>query len=395
MKFNFGNAQMYHRDIGQELLVMAGKYPVVTLMGPRQSGKTTLVKELFRNKPYANLEAPDVRQLAIVDPRAFLNQFPEGAVLDEIQRAPELLSYIQTIVDGRNVNGLFILTGSHQLSLHEAITQSLAGRTALLNLYPMTLGELKREGFDLTLDAQLYKGFYPRVYQNDLNPTQAYRDYYGTYVERDVRQLINLKDVNLFDKFMRLCAGRIGSLVDLTSLGNDVGVSSNTVNHWLSILEASYLIVRLPPYFNNKNKRLIKTAKIYFTDVGLACYLLNIEEPKQLIRDPLRGFLFENMVIMELIKTRCNLNKKPNLYFYRDNHKNEVDVLIVSGDQFIAIEIKSAQTFTPEFLKGLNLMHKISPEKMTAGYVVYAGDYQQQINQFQLINYKNLSQIFL
>ncbi len=384
---------MYSRDLGQQLLLMAEKYPVVTLMGPRQSGKTTLVKELFPHKPYANLEAPDVRQLANMDPRAFLGQYPHGAVLDEIQRVPQLLSYIQVIVDENNINGQFILTGSHQLNLHEAITQSLAGRTALLSLYPMTLGELYQAGFDLALDEQIYKGFYPRIYQNDLNPTQAYRDYYSTYVERDVRQLIHLKDVNLFDKFMRLCAGRIGSVVDLTSLGNDVGVSANTVTHWLSILEASYLIVRLPPYFNNKNKRLIKSPKIYFTDVGLACYLLNIEEPRQLTRDPLRGFLFENMVIMELIKTRCNLNKKPNIYFYRDNHKNEVDALVVSGEQFIAIEIKSAQTFTPEFLKGLNLMHKIWPEKMTAGYVVYSGDYQQKINSFNLIHYKNMHQI--
>lgn len=385
---------MYQRQMDQVLLSMATKYPVVTLMGPRQSGKTTLVKALFKYKPYVNLEAPDIRRLAILDPRAFLRQFPDGAVLDEIQRAPDLLSYIQTIVDEKNINGMYILTGSHQLSLHEAITQSLAGRTALLHLYPLSIGELQQASFQLNLDEQLYHGFYPRIYQNDLNPTQAYRDYYSTYVERDVRQLINLKDVNLFEKFMRLCAARIGSLVDFTALSNEVGVSSSTIRHWLSILEASYLLVRLPPFYNNKNKRLTKSSKIYFSDVGLACYLLGIEDAKQVARDSMRGFLFENMVVMELIKTQYNNNKGANLYFYRDNHHNEVDVLLITGDQYIGIEIKSAETFTTEFLKGLNFLRKIDPERFKSGYIVYAGDYQQSINELDLIQYKNLEVIF-
>ena len=384
---------MYDRDLGPAVLTMATQYPVVTIMGPRQSGKTTLVKALFPEKPYVNLEAPDIRGLAIADPRAFLNQFPNGVILDEIQRAPELLSYIQPIVDETQEQGRYILTGSHQLQLHAAIAQSLAGRTALLNLYPLTISELTKAEFNLTLDEQLYHGFYPRIYQQGLNPTQAYRDYYSTYVERDVRQLIHLKDVTLFEKFMRLCAGRIGSLLDLTSLGNDVGVSSHTITHWLSILEASYLIVRLQPFFNNKSKRLIKSPKLYFTDVGLACYLLHIEEPKQLARDPLRGFLFENMVIMELMKARYNANKKPNLYFYRDHHQNEVDALLVSGDKYTAIEIKSAETFTPEFVKGLQRLYTTSPEQWMAGYVVYAGAYEQAIHPFHLIHYKQAAQV--
>ena len=384
------NYTMYARAITKEILEMSEKYLVVTITGPRQSGKTTLIKELYKSKPYANLEAPDIRQLALSDPRSFLNQFPDGAILDEIQRAPELLSYIQTIIDERDENGLYILTGSHQLSLHAAITQSLAGRTALLNLYPLSIQELNRAGFDLSLDEQIYHGFYPRIYKSNLNPTQAYGDYYSTYVERDVRQLINLKDINLFDKFMRLCAGRIGSVLELSSLANEVGVSSHTINHWISILEASYLVIRLQPYFNNLNKRLIKSPKLYFTDTGLACYLLNIEEPKQLARDPLRGFLFENMIVMELIKYRSNQNKTPNLYFYRDNHKNEIDILISVGNQVIAIEIKSAQTFNSESLKGLKLIQEAAPDKLLAAAVVYTGEQQQQVHDFKIINYKNI-----
>ncbi len=385
---------MFSRTIQKQLTQLAEKYPVVTVLGPRQSGKTTLVKSTFSSKPYANLDAPDTRELASSDPRGFLKQFPDGAIFDEIQRVPELLSYIQVIVDEADLKGMFILTGSHQLNLHQAVSQSLAGRTALLTLYPMTINELAEAGFNLTLDEQILHGFYPRIYKDQLNPNQAYRDYFRTYVERDVRLLINVKDMHLFEKFIRLCAGRIGSVLELSSLSNDVGVSSKTIQHWLSILEASYIIFRLQPYYNNFGKRMIKSPKLYFTDVGLATYLLDIEHANQVARDPLRGFLFENLVILELMKYRLNRNLSPNIYFYRDNHKNEVDVLIKYAREVIAVEIKSAQTFNNEFLKGLKFLRKSYDQNNMHGYVIYAGEQEQKINEFQLLNYCNTSEIW-
>lgn len=243
----------------------------------RQSGKTTLAKNCFPKKPYVNLEEPDTRALAEFDPRGFLEKFPEGAILDEIQRLPVLLSYIQSIVDAKNQPGFFILTGRHQMELSEAITQTLAGRTALLTLLPLSLAELKEAGFDLTWEEAIFKGGYPRIYKDRLNPTVAYRNYFQTYVERDLRLLVNVKDLTLFQKFVRLAASRIGQLLNLESLGNDVGVSGPMIKHWISILEASFVIMRLQPYHENFGKRVIKSPKLYFCDVGLAAYLLGIE----------------------------------------------------------------------------------------------------------------------
>lgn len=386
---------MFERKLKSELIALTGDYPVVSVLGPRQSGKTTLVKNTFPNKPYVNLEAPDERLLATKDPRTFLERYPEGAILDEIQRVPSLLSYIQVIVDERNKKGLYIITGSHQFELHEAISQSLAGRVGLLTLLPMTLNELSQSHIELTLNEQLYRGFFPRIYSDNLNPTKAYRSYIQTYLEKDVRTISDIKNLIQFQTFMKLCAGRIGQIFDYASVANDLGVSTHTVKHWLSVLEASYIVFRIHPYFENFGKRLIKSPKLYFTDVGLACYLLDIENEKQIARDPLRGNLVENLVILELIKYRYNIGLQPNIYFYRDNHKNEIDVIIKQGHELIPIEIKSAKTFTLEFLKGLKFFQKIAPERMNKGYLIYSGEQQQIVNGFQLLNYKNCTDVYV
>ncbi len=386
---------MYERTLQSSLISLAKQYPVVSVMGPRQSGKSTLVRNAFHEKPYVNLEEPDTRLLAQTDPRSFLNQFPDGAILDEIQNVPDLLSYIQVIADEKQKPGLFILTGSHQLLLHEAVSQSLAGRVALLTLYPMTINELKLAGFDLSLDEQIYHGFYPAIYSKGLNPTQTYRFYVQTYLEKDVRQISQIQNLMQFQKFIKLCAGRIGQIIDYSSFSNEIGVSANTIKNWISVLEASYIIFRLKPYFENFGKRIIKSPKLYFTDIGLATYLLDIENPKQLSRDPLRGFLIENLCILELLKYRNNRTLEPNLYFFRDSHQNEVDLIIKHGHELIPIEIKSAQTFNKVFLKGINYFRSLASERVTKGYLIYTGDKAQMVDGFELINYKNTSNIYL
>jgi uncharacterized protein len=385
---------MFLRTMFTELVSLAKQYPVVSVMGPRQSGKTTLTKSVFSNKAYVNLEIPDQRLAAQNDPKAFLDQFPDGAVLDEIQRVPVLLSYIQAIVDEKKICGMFILTGSHQLELHEAISQSLAGRVGLLTLYPLTQNELRQAGFELGLDDQIYHGFYPGIYSNNLNPTQAYRFYVQTYLEKDVRQISEIKNLNAFQNFMKLCAGRVGQLIDYVSLSNEVGVSANTIKNWISILEASYIVFRLKPYFENFGKRIIKSPKLYFTDVGLAAYLLDIQNPSHVTRDPLRGFLVENLSIMELYKYRHNRGLDPNIYFYRDSQKNEIDVIIKQGHLLTPIEIKSAQTFDKSFLKGINYFRKIVGDRINQSYLIYAGDIKQTIADTQLLNYKNITNIY-
>ena len=369
----------------------AGEYPVATVVGPRQVGKTTLVRSVFPDMPYTNLEDPDVLAFAINDARGFIDQFPEGAIIDEIQNAPKLLSYIQVIVDEKKQNGLFILTGSQQLELGEAISQSLAGRTALITLLPLSIPELAAEQIDLELDEYLLRGFLPRIYAQNLEPRTAYRNYVKTYLERDVRKISKVHDLFLFQKFLKLCAARVGSILNQENLSNEVGVSTTTINHWLSILEASYLIFRIQPYFENFGKRAIKSSKIYFFDVGLVSYLLDIESTSQMSRDPLRGNLVENLVVLELMKARLNQGLDPNLYFFRDNHKNEVDLIYKKAHDLIPIEIKSAKSFDHSFLKGLKYFRQLTIDRVPCGYLVYAGSMSYNIDGFRLINYKNVN----
>lgn len=386
---------MYHRNMREEILSLAKGFPVITILGPRQSGKTTLAQMTFPSMPYVNLEAPDVQEFAHTDPRGFLGKYPHGAILGEVQKVPELLSYIQVIVDENQKKGFFILTKSHQPGVHQAITQSLAGRTALVTLLPMSLEELATAEFTLPLDEALLKGGFPRLFKDQLDPTKTYRNYLQTYIERDVRQISNIKDLIQFQKFIRLCAGRIGQILNLEGLGGEVGVSSPTAKEWISILEASFIIVRLAPYYENFGKRIIKSPKIYFTDVGLACYLLGIETEEQLSRDPLRGNLVENLVVLELMKARLNKGLDPQLYYFRDTHGHEVDLIFQRGNELVPIEIKASQTFNSDFLKNIKYFQKIVGERAPTGFLVYAGTHEQSIDSSRTLHYSHASQALI
>ena len=378
------------RDIEPALLQISKSFSVVVITGPRQTGKTTLCKKIFSNKPYSNLELPDVRDVAINDPRAYLQNFEDtGAIIDEIQYAPDLLSYIQQIVDNNKRKGFFILTGSNQLLLLEKITQSLAGRAAILNLLPFSLHELNSYNPHFTTNEYLFHGFYPAIYSDNQDALFFYRNYYATYIERDVRQLINLKDLQLFQTFIRLCATRVGQLFNASTLANEVGVSATTIKSWISILKVSYVIYTLPPYYENIGKRLVKSPKLYFHDVGLAAYLLGIENIAHVNSHPLRGELFENLVVNEYMKNRTNKGLEPHLYFYRDSHQNEVDLIQTSGNKFDAIEIKSAQTFHTKFCKSLNYFESLFNKRINKKIVVYTGDMETTYNGCAILNYKN------
>ncbi|MBT4879873.1 MAG: ATP-binding protein [Alphaproteobacteria bacterium] len=386
---------MIPRQLEPELRLSAKKYPVVTVMGPRQSGKTTLVRNTFKAKPYVNLEIPETLELAEYDPKAFFSHYPEGAIIDEIQKCPKLLSYIQGIVDESDQKGQFILTGSQQLSLSEGITQSLAGRTAVLTLLPLTIEELKRESLlKKTTDEILLTGFFPRIYRDDLDPVKASGNYIQTYLERDVRQLINLKDFRSFQRFLKLCAGRIGQLLNYQNLSNEVGVSSHTIKHWIAVLEMSFIIHILPPYFGNIGKRTVKSPKLYFTDTGIASYLLDIRTPEQLNRDPLRGSLFENLVVNEMLKNNYNLEKQLVFYFFRDSSGKEVDLLYKEGANFKTFEVKSSSTFHKSFYKNLHDFEQLSKERSSLGTLVYSGDDLPISRGVRAINFKDISTIF-
>jgi len=385
---------MIQRDITKELFSQLKEYPVITVLGPRQAGKTTLVRELLADYDYVNLENPETRQFAIDDPKAFLRQYKNKVIFDEVQRTPHLLSYLQVIVDESKQNGQFVLTGSHQLELKAAITQSLAGRTGILNLLPLCISEMKKEGISFeSAEKYIFNGFLPRIYDQKQRPHTAYANYYQTYVERDVRQLINLKDATLFEKFMKLLAGRVGQLINYQSLGNDVGVDNKTIKQWLSILEASFVVFKLPPYFENFGKRVIKSPKYYFTDTGLLSYLLDIEKPSQVSRDPLVGSLFENLVVIEALKTRFNKGQKSNLYFFRDSHGHEIDLLYKSGREFTGIEVKSSSTWNKSFKKELKRFSEKNIQ-LAKSYVVYSGEAMVFSDGVEVLSFKNIADIF-
>ena len=377
---------MITRDITEELVQSTSEYPAVTILGPRQSGKTTLTRMTFPDKPYFSLEEPDVRMAAEADPRGFLAQMENGGILDEVQRLPVLLSYVQGMVDKTSKRGRFILTGSHQPQLHEAISQSLAGRTAMLALWPFSLHELHR--YDLAWDPfdLIHRGFFPRLHEEGLEPRRFFNGYLQTYVERDVRALIQLRDLSLFQKFLTLLAGRVGQVVNLASLGNDVGASSTTIRNWLSVLKASYVVFELPPFFENIQKRVIKSPKIFFTDVGLAAFLLGIHTAQQAFRDPLRGSLYENLVIADIVKCALNKGIRPEIYFFRDSHGNEVDLLIREKGLLTPVEIKSAATFSKDFVKQLEWFQTLGIKRVTAGAVLYNGEQQFNIRGVRILN---------
>lgn len=364
---------MIEREIAKKLKSLAETFPVVTIEGPRQSGKTTLAKMVFSSYSYANLEDGAVRRLAERDPRAFFEQFPTPAIVDEIQRVPELLSYIQADVDERGGNGLYILTGSHQPRLREGISQSLAGRTASLTLLPLSIRELKSVGVTLERDEYMFKGFLPAVYDRGQDPKDAYEAYYRTYVEKDVRQLINVSHQGEFELFIRLLAGRVGQVVNLEAMSGDVGVSATTLKEWLSVLESSYVIFRLHPYYNNFGKRFVKSPKIYFTDIGLAVHLLDITTLSQVARDPLLGGLFENMVVIEALKAQYNKGARSGLYYIRGKNGVEIDLVVEKARRLYGIEIKSSKTPDDSFVVNMKKFSaNVAP--LESQDVIYSGD---------------------
>jgi predicted AAA+ superfamily ATPase len=385
---------MIPREAEQTIRNLAGKYPVVTVTGPRQSGKTTLCRAIFPGKPYFNLETPDVRRFAKDDPRGFLAQCPDGAVFDEIQRAPDLLSYIQGIVDEQQLPGMFIVTGSQQFEVMNSVNQSLAGRTALLKLLPLTIDEAFKRRPAMSTDEMLLTGFYPRILDQDLDPTQALGDYFETYVERDIRQLAAIKDLSLFEKFVRLCAGRVGQLLNLQSLGNDTGVSHTTVRAWLTLLEASFVVFLLKPWHDNVSKRQIKSPKLYFIDVGLASYLLGIETPRQMTRDPLRGNLFENLVVVEALKQRYNSGRRSNLYFYRDGKGHEIDLILEHGRDVLPIEIKSGATIADDYFSSLDHFSRLETSRPWGNALVYGGSAPQSRTGLRIVPVSQMRSLY-
>jgi len=379
------------RQLSAEILLSAKEYPVVTIIGPRQSGKTTLVRELFEGHSYVNLEEPQLRRLAQEDPKAFLERYPVPVIFDEVQRVPDLLSYIQVLADEADgAKGQWILTGSNQLKLRESVGQSLAGRTAVLTLLPLSIAELKGSTFSRSQSYAewIHHGFLPRIFSDEIRPQSAWRDYYQTYVERDVRLLLQLENQTGFERFLRLLAGRVGQLLNLNAMAGEVGVAQTTLAKWLSVLEASFIVFRLPPYHRNFGKRLIKSPKLYFTDPGLAAWLLGIESAAQVARDPLVGGLFENLVVVEALKARLNRGKLPNLYFYRDSNGREVDLLYPKGSEVIPMEIKSAMTYHSDFQSGVRYFQKLN-DTQTLGRVIYAGELEFDTEYCQVVQFEN------
>ncbi|MEZ4968374.1 MAG: ATP-binding protein [Flavobacteriaceae bacterium] len=384
-KQNFFLERLLHH----ELIRLSGLYAVVVVTGPRQSGKTSLCKYQFPDYHYVNLENPSTREQILAAPKAFLEQYTMGLIIDEAQHLPELFSYIQVIVD-ENEEAKFVLTGSSNFSLLQGITQSLAGRAAILTLLPLSLKEIGLKINENT-DMLILNGGYPAVWAKNIPAQDVSRNYYNTYIERDVRQLLNIKDITRFQTFMKLCAGRSGAEFNASSLSNEIGVSVPTIQEWFSVLEASYVLFRLPPFFRNIGKRLVKSPKIYFCDTGLACFLLGIENEQQLATHPLRGNLFENMVILEFLKNRYNQGKLPNLYFYRDKSQNEVDLIEEKGTQLYAYEIKSAKAFTKSFVKTLDYIRKIAGNDVVSTQVIYDGENDINTPENGMLNFRNVN----
>ena len=364
---------MIEREITAVFRKAVKTHPVVTVFGPRQSGKTTLVRHVLPKYGYVNLENPKERRLAREDPESFFAQHPSPLIIDEVQRVPELLSWIQVRVDESGTKGEYVLTGSHQPLSKERVSQSLAGRTALITLLPFSLSELVAAGYSLSRDEAIYRGFLPRIYSDGLNPTTANEEYYRTYVERDVRQFVQVENQAAFETFVRLLAGRIGQVVNFQSLSGDVGVDAKTLKRWMSVLEASYVVVHLQPYYRNFGKRLVKSPKVYFTDVGLAAYLLGITQPSQVVRDPLFGGLFENLVVLDLLKAKFNFQLRQDFYYIRDNSGIEVDLVLERNRKLNLLEIKGAMTPDNSFGANMAKMRKCTDDILSCN-VVYAGD---------------------
>lgn len=378
-----------YRTMSEAILEASRYFPVITLTGPRQSGKSTLLRHLYPSTPYVTVESPDIRAMVKEDPRGFLASFSAGVIIDEVQNLPEILSYIQESVD-EHPDRRYYLTGSSQFSLLKNVSQSLAGRTAVFDLLPLSLAEISGRVSEESVDSLLYNGFYPAIWSGKNIPRLLYPNYIKTYLERDVRDLLAIKDLDLFQRFIRLCAARIGSIFVASEVSNELGVAVNTVNSWLSVLQASYIVYMLPPFFTNTRKRLTKSPKLYFTDCGVAAYLLDIDSPHTMNRDKMRGALFENMVIMNFLKVRFNRGVSGGLYFYRDSNGNEVDLLVKNGSRYDCYEIKSAATFHTDFAKGLKYFENNYPDLVGDKAVIYSGADIPEYDGIHIYNYSNI-----
>lgn len=387
---------MIARTLSKYLLQRAKKMPVIAILGPRQSGKTTLAKETFKKHAYVSLETAKNRAFAHEDPETFLQTHASvhGIILDEIQEVPELLAYIKGHVDEHDKPGYFVITGSQNFLINEAITQTLAGRVALFTLLPLSTTELKKARMlPKTIDQMLFAGQYPRIYAQKQDPVQWYSDYVRTYIERDVRSIKNVTNLALFQKFIGLCAGRIGQLLNVTSLANDCGITLVTARSWLSLLEASYIIFLLQPYHHNIGKRLIKTPKLFFYDTGVACSVLGIESAKQLMQHYIRGNLFESFIIAEIQKQRFNQERLPRTYFWRDKTGNEVDCLITSGSTIMPIEIKAGQTISSNYFSGLKYWYELNKLETYTGKVIYTGTENQKRTYAHVLSWQSVDAI--
>jgi uncharacterized protein len=385
--------KMIQREAQIKLENLAKSFKAIAVIGPRQAGKTTLVKSTFPNKPYVSLENPDTRKFALEDPRGFLQSLSKGAILDEVQRTPEIFSYLQEMLDNSNEKGLFILTGSNNFLLQENISQSLAGRVAYLNLLPFSVSELASANLvPETDEALLFNGFYPPIYDQKISPMDWIPNYIRTYIERDARQIKNVTDLLIFEKFMRVLAGRTGQELNYTTIGNEVGVELKTIQSWIGILESSFIIYLLKPHFQNFNKTIVKRPKIYFYDTGLVCSFLRISNPIQLETHPLKGAIFETMVVMEMVKKFTNKGLSVSLYFWRDKTGHEVDVIIDHAGKLIPVEIKSSKTINTDYFKNLKYWNNLS--KLNQSILIYSGDQEQQRSDGTLItNWKNINRL--
>ena len=385
---------MISRDVTTLFESLLQQFPIVTLTGPRQSGKTTLARAVCASMPYVSLENPDIRRYATDDPRGFLATYAKGAVFDEIQRVPELASYLQQSVDDDPSPGRFVLTGSQQFELMRGVSQSLAGRSGLLRLLPLSYSELcrlKPTAAQASASELVFCGFYPRIHHRGLNPTHALSSYFAAYVERDLRALSTVQDLNRFERFVRLCAGRIGQLLNLQNLANDCGIAQSTANQWMDLLQTSGIVYLLQPWFTNTNKRLIKSPKLYFIDTGLAAWLLNLRSASQLERDPLWGHLFENFVVIEALKERWHHGNTGPLYHYRDAVGHEIDLLWPQGAGVHAIEVKAGATVNGDYFKGLKYFRAVHSEHLLSGRVVFGGDESQMRSDFAALSWRGLA----
>ncbi len=386
----YENKSMIDREIEKEIRILKNEFPIVAILGPRQSGKTTLSQKVFKNYEYVSLEDIDHREFALNDPRGFLARYKSDIIFDEIQRAPELISYLQTHADAQKENGKIVITGSHNFLLMEQISQSLAGRVGITKLLPFSVYEIREESDNL--NELLYKGLYPRIYDQHIRPEVFYKNYISTYVEKDVRQVKKITNLDNFMKLIRILAGRTGQVLNLSAISEECGISHNTVKEWISVLEASFLIYRIQPYHKNYNKRLVKNPKIYFTDTGLVCNLLGIRKRDEIDYHFLKGNIFETFVVNEFIKYNFNFGEKLQLYYWRDNHQKEIDLIIDTGKEHYAAEIKSGKTVQEKYFDRLRYWTKLSGEKSSSMFLIYGGEDNVVRNKMNVVSWKSIKE---